>query len=214
MNNAIYRGGHLQNILTLDNAIMDRIEIVYGPGSVVYGSDALGGVMAFTTKNPILSTNGKTKVKANAYTRYMSAVSGYAAHADVSVGGKKFGALTSFTYSNFGDLRQGANREPSVGNFGSRPWYAQQFNGKDSMVINADTNLQVGSGYAQYDLLQKFLFKQNEFVKHTVNLQYSTSTNIDRYDRLTQMSNGKPKFGEWYYGPQNRLLASYWILAN
>ena len=209
MNNAIYRGGHLQNILTLDNAIMDRIEIVYGPGSVVYGSDALGGVMAFTTKNPILSTNGKTKVKANAYTRYMSAVSGYAAHADVSVGGKKFGALTSFTYSNFGDLRQGANREPSVGNFGSRPWYAQQFNGKDSMVINADTNLQVGSGYAQYDLLQKFLFKQNEFVKHTVNLQYSTSTNIDRYDRLTQMSNGKPKFGEWYYGPQNRLLASY-----
>ncbi|MDP4683105.1 MAG: Plug domain-containing protein, partial [Crocinitomicaceae bacterium] len=41
MNNAIYRGGHLQNVITLDNAIMDRTEIVYGPGSVVYGSDAL-----------------------------------------------------------------------------------------------------------------------------------------------------------------------------
>ncbi|MEY3199821.1 MAG: hypothetical protein RJA13_1779, partial [Bacteroidota bacterium] len=189
MNNAIYRGGHLQNVISLDNAIMDRVEIVYGPGSVVYGSDALGGVMSFSTKNPILSTNGKTKVKANAYTRYMSVVSGYAAHADVSVGRKKFGSLTSFTYSNFGDLRQGANRNPSVGNFGSRPWYVQQFNGKDSMIVNADTNLQVGSGYAQYDVLQKFLFKQNENVKHTVNLQYSSSTR--------------------YYGPQNRLLASY-----
>lgn len=209
MNNAIYRGGHLQNVITLDNSIMDRVEIVFGPGSVVYGSDALGGVMSFTTKNPTLSYTGKTVVKANAYTRYMSAVSGYAAHADVSVGGKKFGSLTSFTFSQFGDLRQGANREPFVGNFGSRPWYVQQFGGKDSMVVNADTNVQVGSGYSQYDLLQKFLFKQNEFVKHTVNFQYSNSSNIDRYDRLTLMSGGKPKFGEWYYGPQKRLLASY-----
>ena len=209
MNNAIYRGGHLQNVITLDNSIMDRVEIVFGPGSVVYGSDALGGVMSFTTKNPTLSYSDKVVVKANAYTRYMSAVNGYAAHANVSVGGKKFGSLTSFTFSQFGDLRQGANREPSVGNFGARPWYVQQFNGKDSMVVNADTNLQVGSGYSQYDLLQKFLFKQNEFVKHTFNFQYSTSSNIDRYDRLTLMSGSKPKFGEWYYGPQKRLLASY-----
>ena len=209
MNNAIYRGGHLQNVITMDNSIMDRVEIVFGPGSVVYGSDALGGVMSFTTKKPTLSYSDKVVVKANAYTRYMSAVNGYAAHANVSVGGKKFGSLTSFTFSQFGDLRQGANREPSVGNFGARPWYVQQFNGKDSMVVNADTNLQVGSGYSQYDLLQKFLFKQNEFVKHTVNFQYSTSSNIDRYDRLTLMSGSKPKFGEWYYGPQKRLLASY-----
>lgn len=209
MNNAIYRGGHLQNVITMDNSIMDRVEIVFGPGSVVYGSDALGGVMSFTTKNPTLSYSDKVVVKANAYTRYMSAVNGYAAHANVSVGGKKFGSLTSFTFSQFGDLRQGANREPSVGNFGARPWYVQQFNGKDSMVVNADTNLQVGSGYSQYDLLQKLLFKQNEFVKHTVNFQYSTSSNIDRYDRLTLMSGSKPKFGEWYYGPQKRLLASY-----
>ncbi|MFM8243226.1 MAG: TonB-dependent receptor plug domain-containing protein, partial [Crocinitomicaceae bacterium] len=50
MNNAIYRGGHLQNVITLDNSIMDRVEVLYGPGSVVYGSDAIGGVMSFTTK--------------------------------------------------------------------------------------------------------------------------------------------------------------------
>jgi hemoglobin/transferrin/lactoferrin receptor protein len=93
MNNAIYRGGHLQNVITLDNSIMDRVEIVFGPGSVVYGSDALGGVMSFTTKNPLLSSSGKAVVKANAYTRYMSAVSGYAAHANISVGGKKIGSL-------------------------------------------------------------------------------------------------------------------------
>jgi hemoglobin/transferrin/lactoferrin receptor protein len=209
MNNAIYRGGHLQNVITLDNAIFDRAEIVYGPGSVVYGSDALGGVMSFRTKDPLLSSDGKLLVKANAYTRYMSAASGYAAHADVAVGSKKFGSLTSFTYSNFGDLRQGSNREIFAGNFGARSWYQDRIGGKDTMIMNADSNLQVGSGYTQYDLLQKFMFQQNENVKHMINLQYSTSSNIPRYDRLSQMSSGLPRFAEWYYGPQDRLLAAY-----
>ena len=110
MNNAIYRGGHLQNIITLDNSIMEKVEIVYGSGSVVYGSDALGGVMHFYTKNPLLSENDKLRVQASAYSRYTSANSGYAEHVDISVGGKKFASLTSFTYSNYGDLRQGAQR--------------------------------------------------------------------------------------------------------
>lgn len=209
MNNAIYRGGHIQNIITLDNSIMDKIEIVYGPGSVVYGSDALGGVMHFYTKDPTLSTESKVLVKANTYTRYMSAVSGYAANANISIGGKTFGSLTSLTYSDFGDLRQGANREPFVGNFGARSWYVKQFDGKDSIVTNADSNVQVGSAYKQYDIIQKFVYQQSNFVKHKINLQYSTSSDVPRYDRLTQMNNGKPRFAEWYYGPQNRLLASY-----
>ena len=32
MNNAIYRGGHLQNVITIDNAMIERTEVVYGPG--------------------------------------------------------------------------------------------------------------------------------------------------------------------------------------
>ncbi|MFO0495577.1 MAG: TonB-dependent receptor plug domain-containing protein, partial [Flavobacteriia bacterium] len=209
MNNAIYRGGHLHNIITLDNSIMDRVEIVYGPGSVVYGSDALGGVMSLTTKNPTLSATDKVKVKVGQYMRYMSAVSGFAAHGDISLGTKKFGSLTSITASDFGDLRQGANRELFVGNFGSRPWYVERIGNADVIVKNKDTNLQVGSGYSQYDVLQKFLYQQNENVKHILNFQYSTSSDVPRYDRLVQISGGLPKFAEWNYGPQKRLLGSY-----
>lgn len=209
MNNAIYRGGHLQNIVTLDNAIMDRVEVVFGAGSVVYGSDALGGVMNFTTKSPTLSSNDTLVVKSSAFTRYFSAANGYSAHADVSFGKKRFGSLTSFTYSNYGDLRQGANRSAFVGNFGARPWYAATFNGVDSMVVNADTNLQVGSGYMQYDMLQKFTFKQNATITHKLNFQLSNSGDVPRYDRLTQMSGSKPKFATWNYGPQKRLMAAY-----
>ena len=209
MNNAIYRGGHLQNIVTLDNAIMDRVEVVFGAGSVVYGSDALGGVMNFTTKSPTLSSNNELLVKASAFTRYFSAANGYSGHADVSVGTKRFGSLTSFTYSKYGDLRQGANRNPYVGNFGSRPWYAETFNGVDSMVMNADTNVQVGSAYTQYDILQKFTFKQNDAMTHKLNFQLSNSGDVPRYDRLTQMSGSNPKYATWNYGPQKRLMAAY-----
>jgi hemoglobin/transferrin/lactoferrin receptor protein len=209
MNNAIYRGGHLQNIITLDNSVMDRVEVVFGPGSVVYGSDAIGGVMSFTTKNPSFSSTEKLLVKAGAYSRYFSAANGFAANANVSVGTKRFASLTSFTYSNYGDLRQGALRSPLVGNFGARPWYVERIDGIDSMIVNADTNLQVGSGYSQYDVLQKFLFKQNNWLSHKLNFQLSNSSNIDRYDRLTLVSSGKPRFAEWYYGPQFRMLVSY-----
>ncbi|MCX6195374.1 MAG: TonB-dependent receptor, partial [Flavobacteriia bacterium] len=209
MNNAIYRGGHLQNIVTLDNAIMDRVEVVFGAGSVVYGSDALGGIMNFTTKSPVFSATDTVLVKAAAFTRYFSAAKGFSGHADISIANKRFGSLSSFTFSKYGDLRQGANRSPFVGNFGSRPWYAETFNGVDSMVMNADTNVQVGSAYTQYDILQKFTFKQNDAMTHKLNFQLSNSGDVPRYDRLTQLSGSNPKYATWNYGPQKRLMAAY-----
>jgi hemoglobin/transferrin/lactoferrin receptor protein len=209
MNNAIYRGGHLQNVLTLDQANMDRVELVFGPGSVMYGSDAIGGVMSFQTKKVQFSTSDELLVKANAYTRYFSAASGYAANAQVNIANKRFGSLTSISYSNFGDLKQGAKRSAAIGNLGVRDWYVSRIDGKDSMMLNTDSNLQVGSGYTQYDVLQKFSFAQKAGVLHQMNFQLSNSSNIDRYDRLTLLSGSKPKFAQWYYGPQYRLFAAY-----
>ena len=214
MNNAIYRGGHLQNVITLDNATMDKVEVVFGPGSVIYGSDALGGVMHFYSKNPTLSLADSLLVKSNAYARYNSANQSQTYHGDVSLGGKRFGSFTSFTFSDFNDLTQGKNRNPFYGDWGKRPWYVERINGQDSIVPNANENVQVGSGYTQYDFLQKFLFQQNKNISHVLNLQYSTSSNVPRYDRLTQVRNDNPRFAEWYYGPQNRLLASYALAIN
>lgn len=209
LNNAIYRGGHLQNIITMDNATMERVEVVFGPGSVMYGSDALGGVMHFYTKNPTMSSDEHTLVTGSAFGRYSSANTGYATHADISVASQKFGLLTSFTYSNYGDLRQGSVRNPFYGSFGARTFYVDRVNGMDSTFINTDTNLQVGSGYQQYDFLQKFQYIQSDKVSHFLNFQYSTSSDIPRYDRLTQTKNGNPRYAQWYYGPQERLFASY-----
>ncbi len=209
MNNAIYRGGHLQNVLTLDQANLDRAEVLFGPGSVIYGSDAIGGVMSFQTKKPQLSTTDKLLVRSGAYIRAFSAGAGFAANAQVNVGSKRLASFTSVSFASFGDLRQGSKRNEAIGNLGYRPWYVAQVNGQDSMMLNRDSSLQVKSGYSQYDVLQKISFVQKPGVLHHLNLQLSNSSNIDRYDRLTLMSGNKPRFAEWYYGPQFRLLTAY-----
>lgn len=213
MNNAIYRAGHLQNIITTDNTVLDRAEILFGPSSTVYGSDALGGVIHFYTRSPEFSQseNGPT-VKANSFLRYGSVNNEKTGHVDVTVGWKKFSSLSSFTYSDFGDLKMGERTNPSYGKqFGLRKQYAvrSEDNLSDVLVTNKDPYLQKFSGYQQYDLLQKFVFAPSNRVQHAFNFQYSTSSNIPRYDRLTDPQGGGLRSAQWYYGPQKRLMAAY-----
>jgi hemoglobin/transferrin/lactoferrin receptor protein len=210
MNNLIYRGGHLQNIITVDESMIDRTEILFGPSSTIYGSDALGGVIHFYTRKPGFSTDSTLNFNVNASSRIASANNEFTAHVDVNAGGKRFASLTSFNRSRFGDLRGGANQNPFyLSSYGERPYYVDRINGTDSLIKNEDRFLQVQSGYTQYDLMQKFSFRPTASVTHDVNLQYSTSTDIPRYDRLTDPSGTGLRFSEWYYGPQKRLLGAY-----
>ena len=218
MNNAIYRAGHLQNIVTMDNNILERAEILLGPSSTVYGSDALGGVIHFFTRNAELSKNGFLNTKGNAFFRYGSVNAEKTGHFDLNLGGQKFASLTSFTFSDFGDLRMGEKTNKTQGSqFGVRTQYAKRAADNLSDIVvdtynpfsNSDPFKQVASGFKQYDILQKFLFTSSVRVKHLANLQYSNSTDIPRYDRLTDPQGNGLKFGEWYYGPQKRLLGAY-----
>ncbi|HEX6432564.1 MAG TPA: TonB-dependent receptor plug domain-containing protein [Niastella sp.] len=204
LNNAIYRTGHLQNVITIDDDILERVEILSGPASTTYGSDALGGVIHFQTKQPL-----REKIQTNVSTRYSSAFNEFTGHADVNIGTRKFASLTSFSFSDYGNLRQGSQRKTSYAEFGKRPQYITQINGIDSIVQNNNINVQKYSNYRQYDLMQKFLWQVNPGQSHELNWQYSTSSDIPRYDRLTDTRNGRLRWADWYYGPQERLMASY-----
>jgi hemoglobin/transferrin/lactoferrin receptor protein len=216
MNNAIYRSGHLQNAITMDNAALERAEVIFGPASTVYGSDALGGAICFYTKNPVFADEGeKFKTTGNAFFRFGSVNDEKTAHADISLGGQKWGSLTSFTFSDFGDLRMG-EQEGLAPFFGLRPQYVERIDGRDVLVQNEDPFVQKFSGYKQYDLLQKVVFQPNENSSHTLNIQYSTSSDIPRYDRLTDPGPGGEGLAsaEWYYGPQDRFMAAYTFKMN
>lgn len=209
LNNAIYRAGHLQNIITVDNFSLDKIEILYGPSSTLFGSDALGGVVQMFTKKPILSKLNKTEFTGDASTRFSTAINEFRANAQLQIGGKKWASFTSITHSSFGDMLQGKNRLAAYPTFGLQPFIVKRIGSTDSATINPNPNNQSPSGYKQIDITQKVLFQPNINTQHLLNIQISNSTDIPRYDRLTETSAGNPAFAEWYYGPQLRTLIGY-----
>lgn len=209
LNNAIYRAGHLQNVIRVDQNMLERAEIVFGPGAVIYGSDALGGVMHFYTRNPVLTSADKPFISGNVTGRFASANLEKTGHFDLNIGLKKWGFLTSVTFSHFDDLRQGNLRSPYNDSVWMRPFFVERINGQDSVFNNSNPNVQKQSGYYQYDILQKILFRQSNKVQHLFNFQFSNSSDVYRYDRLTETSGGTAKYAEWYYGPERRLLAAY-----
>lgn len=209
MNNAIFRGGHLQNVIRVDNFSTEQVEIIYGTGSLIYGSDALGGVVHFVTKKPNLSL---TKPKVNVDLRTASANWEKTIHADISLTKKNVASYTSFTYSDFGDLRQGKAKNMFYKDTlpYSRSFYVQRFDGKDSMMANDKPHIQKQTAYKQYNIMQKFTIRQNEKVEHDVNFYFSNSSNVPRYDRLTEVNgSGIAKNAQWYYGPETWGMASY-----
>jgi hemoglobin/transferrin/lactoferrin receptor protein len=210
MNNAIYRGGHLQDIITIDNSMLEKVEVAFGPGSVIYGSDALGGVMHFYTKNPKFSSTDKMQVDGSGMLRYSTVNKETTENIMFNLGGKRWAYLMNANYSIFDDLKQGA--DPLE--IWKRNEYVQRINNADSVIQNNDPTIQVGSAYRQFDMLHKLSFKQNENTIHTLSFQSSSSSNVPRYDRLTQYRNGALRFAEWYYGPQRRNQLTYALNLN
>ncbi len=216
MNNAIYRSGHLQNIITVDQNMLERVEVLQGPSSTLFGSDALGGAVHMITKNPVLADGGKKRsIKYNGLTRYSSANQEKSLHADLSVGGKQWGSLTSITFSDFGDMRMGRRDKKGFEGFGTRPFYIRPFDGHngDTILKNRNDRIQIYSGYTQTDIMQKFLFAPSKKISHTINFQHSRSSHVPRYDRLQDLRNGMLRFAVWEYGPQLRSMAAYNLKA-
>jgi hemoglobin/transferrin/lactoferrin receptor protein len=210
MNNAIYRSGHLQNSITIDQSVLERTEIVFGPSSVIYGSDALGGVIHYYTRDPEIYADSAFHPGLQAYMQFASANRGLIGHVDFTASKRKWGSLTSITFKDLGDIRMGASRSSSLGDWGKRLHYVDQVNGEDSTLVNEDPLLQKNTGYKQIDLMQKIKYSPSVYSDWTLNLQYSTSSDIDRLDKLNDYDNsdGNLKYAAYYYGPQNRLLIS------
>ncbi len=113
------------------------------------------------------------------------------------------------TISDYADLRTGTKRDSRFPDFGKRLSYATTLgNREDSEVTNANPNVQVGTAYHQYDVLQKFIFKPKSDVYLSANFQFSTTGNLPRYDNLQEIRNGHLRYSEWSYRPQTRLLGS------
>ena len=211
MNNAIYRSGHLQNAITVDPNSLEQVQVIMGPSSVKYGSDALGGVIHFQTHRPKFRRRDTEKMwGGHASLQTMTNNSSNVIHTRVDGGAEKWATLLSLTASDFGDLRMGEKRMHGDADWGLMNKYVARYMGaQDTVLINNDPNVQIGTGYNQLDLMHKLRVAIPGGALQT-NIQYSTSSPISRYDRINDINENtsQPVWAEWYYGPQNRLLTS------
>lgn len=208
MNNAIFRSGNLQNVINIDPNVLESAEVVLGPGSVIYGSDALGGVMNFNVKRPLLSSNNAILFKGTGYLRYSSANNEKTGHLNFNLGNKKISWLSAFTFSEFDDLKTGSKRTDKFPDYGTRTEYVIRQENQDVIVPNDDENIQVFSGYEAFNTVQRLKFRPRDFYDITYSFYYSTTSDIPRYDRLIEYKNGVPSSADWYYGPQKWMMNS------
>ncbi len=212
MNNAIYRKGHLQSSITIAPNLLDKTEVVFGPSSVIYGSDALGGVIHYYTKTPKLSE--EDKVSSQLFSRFSTVNQEITTNVSAELSFSNWASFTSVSYSDFGDLKAGENRNHGFSDWGKVFYYSENVNGnyKENPTKNENPNFLRNTGYNQTDVLQKFFVPLSKNTDLKINLQYSTSSDIQRFDRLTELKDltdsSSLKFAEWYYGPQKRLLIS------
>ncbi len=198
LNNAIYRSGNLQNVINIDPNSLASAEVVLGAGSVIYGSDAIGGVMDFHTIKPKFSTTEKLYAFLNYKNRFASATGETTNHADYNIGSQQFSFAGSVSFSRFGDLEMGSHGSDSY----LRPDYVETQNNEDKIVANSNPEKQVYSGYSQFNSVQKIRYKINENSQLSYGLHYTITSDVPRYDRLIQTKKGKLKYAQWYYGEQ------------
>ncbi|RME81106.1 MAG: hypothetical protein D6785_09445, partial [Planctomycetota bacterium] len=106
LNNSVFREGPNQYWSTIDPFIIRQIEIVKGSGSVLYGSDAVGGTVQILSKSP--KYTGKAYWKNKALYRYGSADSSHTSRVE-SLGyfNSQIGFIGGFSFKDYNDLVAG-----------------------------------------------------------------------------------------------------------
>lgn len=123
LNNAAFRPGPNQYWNTVDGAALDRLEIVKGPSSVLYGSDAIGGTVQAITRDPYAYSPDKRFAWAGmTRLRYSGAEDSILARGEVSFvlpgeGDSRTSFLIGATARHFGDLEGGdsVGTQPNTG---------------------------------------------------------------------------------------------------
>ncbi|MFN3344622.1 MAG: TonB-dependent receptor domain-containing protein [Chloroherpetonaceae bacterium] len=199
MNTAIFRGGNLQQVISLDALAIENTEVFFGPGSIIYGSDAIGGVMNFQTLTPQFSLYDEPFVTGKGVARFSSANNEQVGHFHLNIGWKNLALLTSLTYSDFGDPRMGRiGRQEYL-----RPFFVQRIDSVDRVITNNDPLVQTPNNYNQINLMQKVRYAPTAAWELQYGFHFSETSEYARYDRLIeQLANGLPRSAVWNYGPQ------------
>ena len=206
MNNAIFRAGNVHNVISLDPESIANLEISLGPGSVLNGSDAMGGVMNINTYEAHYGDS--TEVLQSLVFTLSNQSSQLARRPNfrINYGGLNWAGMTSITFSQYQNVRMGKNvlgwtPESHLDNTLSN-FYTARFGNLDTILVNENPYIQANTGYDQRNFTNKFKIRISPRTEIKAGLHGSITTDISRYDRMMEMKGDMPKYAKWNYGPQ------------
>lgn len=136
LNNAAFRAGPNQYWNMVDSQGLRGIELVKSQGSVLFGSDAVGGTVQALTRRPTYAEEG-FHIGGRSYTRYASAEASVIQRGEVTVSeAGKYGMLIGGTFKDFGDI--------DAAELGTLPYtgYGEwDVDGKLEVFLNPETRL-------------------------------------------------------------------------
>lgn len=156
LNNATFRYGPNQYFNTLDVSSVKQLEVIRGKGSVLYGSDALGGVINVITRSPEYFSE-RPRVLARAKAKIMSHDMEYSGAGELEYQSKNVGLLANVNYKKFGDILAGK------GLGFERP-----------------------SGYDEFGVLLKGKFRIGDDWQVESSYHHLTQNDIDRFDQVSR----------------------------
>ncbi len=171
LNNATYRYGPNQYLATVDPLLLERVEVTRGSGSVLYGSDALGGVVQLISKTPSLTPGpspkergGKSSLGGAFFGKWMSAGMERTGRGEVRASTQKVAFLGGFSAKNFGDLLAGGDL-----GFQSPSAYQERAGDAKILVKTSHRSLLTASyqHLYQYDVPVYYRVVQDNYLKYS-----------------------------------------------
>jgi outer membrane receptor protein involved in Fe transport len=115
MNDSTTRNGVNQMLNGIDPAAVERVEVIRGPRSVLYGSDALGGVVLVWTKRARPVDADAWRLGGALDARYTSPTNGYETSLELSAAARGFGAFLAGSFHDWNDLDAASGEVPNTG---------------------------------------------------------------------------------------------------
>lgn len=123
-NNATFRTGPNQYLATLDLSAIDRIELLLGPGGVMYGSDAMGGVIGLHLP-PLPAFGGSGRPALRLWSQYASVDQTGAAGGQVSWSRGPLALEAGGAWRNHGTLHTGEGTQARASDYRQWGWHAR-----------------------------------------------------------------------------------------
>jgi outer membrane receptor protein involved in Fe transport len=192
LNTSAWRSGPLQYLAWYDASLVDRIEVMRGPASVLYGSDALGGTVHVRSVQPSFAL-GSTQVGGVANVMVSSADGGRGGNARVDVRGRRAAFVAGGGYADFDDIRPGKGIDSHAA--------VTRFLGLPSTVL--DTTRMRGTGFSQRFGHAAAAVGVGASSRLDASYHYDEQVGASRYDRI---GGGEGLFRS-EFGPQRLDLA-------